>query len=193
MAAATPQQGRHPRAVRSASHVHPLQWQFRRHLQSNSMICGYCLYALYSTVCVRLWNWTCFSLIGHTSSKNRNQFCLLSPPLLISLSSLHSSSLYLAPFSKTPLRASPSAAGLLTLRTFLSSSFFVALTCVVITPREYSALTGSVEAGCHSADQMGPQFTMSIGRQPSVSASVPQLRWGESCLSCSSTLFNLWN
>ena len=168
MAAVTPQQGRHPRTLRSTSHVHPLQWQLRRHLQSKSMICGYCLYA-YRALCVCVCVCVCVcatfeielvlasSVIPRPKIEINFAFCL---PLFLSAYFSHL-------FSKMPLRASPSAAGLLTLCTFLSHSFFVALTCVVIAPREYSALTGPVEAGCHSADQMGPQFTMSIGSQVS--------------------------
>lgn len=132
-------------------------------------------------VCVRLWNWTCFGLIppiGHTSSKNRNQFCFLSSHLI---------SLLAVPFLAAPCRAAPAyishffkkSSYLHTVHLLLRTSlctFFPSLSSPAVSPdvccnsvpwiyssdRVYMA-----SSGCHSAAWMGPQFTMSIGSQVS--------------------------
>lgn len=67
--------------------------------------------------------------------------------------------------------------------------------CVVVVFCEYTALKGCMEAGCHRAAQMGPQFTMSIGSQVSACRFTTEVG-RESCLNVtqlSVTLFNLWN
>ena len=126
-------------------------------------------------VCVcNFWNWTCFSLVGHTSSKNRNQFCILSPPLLISL--------FLAPFFKN-------ASTRLTFCSWLAYFVHIPLPLLLCRPdvcRNRAPWIFSPDRACggwlSQCWSNGPSI-YHVNRQPSVSASVPQLRWGESCLS----------
>lgn len=131
-------------------------------------------------MCVWLWNWTCLGLIppiGHTYSKNRNQFCFLFSPLisLLAVPFLSAPPAYTSHVLKIvlpPYGTLPAAYFFVNIPLSLSVppllSCCVPLMCVVIVSCEYTALTGSTKAGCHRAAQMGLQFTMSIGSQVSV-------------------------
>lgn len=133
-------------------------------------------------MCVWLWNWTCFRLIpaiGHTFSKNRNQFCFLSSLLIsllvvpILLAPPPDASVYISHFFKLvlPPYGSPSVTFPLMhpyCTVFLSLSPLAPcpLMCLVIVSCEYPESMAS-PSGCHSAAWAGPQFTMSIVGQVS--------------------------
>ena len=137
------------------------------------------------------------STIGHTSSKNRNQFCSLSSALisLLLVPSLCSCSLYFTHFLNRP-----TSIRLTFCCIYLSSVQYIPLSLSLSPPAVspdvccnsalwiYTALTGSMaSSGCHSAAPMGPQFTMSIGSQVSA---CHFHSWGEEkeLFKCGSTL-----